>query len=106
MSAYERVFSRTASGQRCRPRESVQTAALADTLAALELLRQRVDLLRQLAGRTGDTEAELGNDLMSTAFEVHALAKVLCKGAEIETLKNALSGRYRRRLHSRAEVAA
>jgi hypothetical protein len=78
----------------------------AQDLTALDLLRPRFNRLRQLAGRAEDTEAALGSDLMSMALEGYALAKVLGKGAELETLKNAMSARFSRRSRSRVEVAA
>ena len=78
----------------------------AQDLAALDLLRPRFNRLRQLAGRAEDTEAALGSDLMSMALEGYALAKVLGKGAELETLKNAMSARFSRRSRSRVDVAA
>ena len=81
-------------------------AGAAQDLVALDLLRPRFNRLRQLAGRADDTEAALGSDLMSMALEGYALAKVLGKGSELETLKNAMSARFSRRSRSRAEVAA
>lgn len=75
-------------------------------LAALDQLRPRFQRLHQLASRANDTETALGSDLMSSALDGYALAKVFGKGAGLETLKEAMSARYSRKRKPQADTPA
>ena len=66
-------------------------------LEQLDLLRPRFARLRQLATRADDTEMALGSDVMATALEGYALAKVFGKGAGLDALRAAVGTRFSRR---------
>ena len=63
----------------------------------LDRLRPRFARLRRLAGRADDTEMALGSDILDFALDGYAVAKVIGKGAALETMKEAMSARYTRR---------
>lgn len=77
--------------------------AVAD-LAALDALRPRLDKLRQLAERGGDTELALGSDVMGVALEGYALLKVAGKGEALKGARRELAARFARQA-ARAEPA-
>lgn len=52
---------------------------------------------RWLLARADDTEMALGSDILTTALEGYALAKVFAKGAALEALKEAMASRYSRK---------
>lgn len=66
-------------------------------LHSLDLLRPRFARLRRLAANADDTEMALGSDILSFALDGYAVAKVLGKGAALETLKEAMSARLSRK---------
>jgi hypothetical protein len=66
-------------------------------IAALDALRPRLQRLRTLTDRAGDTELALGSDIMSASYDGYALAKVGGKGTALETLKNAMQTRLSRK---------
>lgn len=67
--------------------------AIADR-KALEQLRPRLALLRQLMERAEDTEMALGSDLMAVALEGYRLLSVSGKGEALKTARQALSARW------------
>lgn len=66
-------------------------------LRHLDLLRPRFARLRRLAAKADDTEMALGSDIMTFALDGYALAKVIGKGNALDTMKEAMSLRYKRR---------
>ena len=46
--------------------------------------------------KADDTEMALGSDILATALDGYALTKVFDKGAALDALKEAMSGRYSR----------
>lgn len=79
--------------------------ALADR-AALDQLRPRLQLLRQLTERAEDTEMALGSDMMAVAREGYRLLEVSGKGEALKSAREALSSRYARRRRSAAPEPA
>jgi hypothetical protein len=72
------------------------TEAMADK-RALDQLRPRILVLRQLLERADDTEMALGSDLMSVARDCYNLLEVAGKDAALKAARRELSARYRRR---------
>lgn len=66
-------------------------------MAALEALRPLLARLERITTKASDTEMALGSDVISAAFEGYALAKVIGKGAPLESLRQAMSSRFSRR---------
>ncbi|MBL8395347.1 MAG: hypothetical protein JNK99_11480 [Candidatus Accumulibacter sp.] len=66
-------------------------------LRSLDQLRPRFTRLRRLAANADDTEMALGSDILDFALDGYAVAKVIGKGAALETMKEAMSARYTRR---------
>jgi len=64
---------------------------------ALDQLRPRILVLRQLLERADDTEMALGSDLMSVARDCYNLLEVAGKDAALKAARRELSARYRRR---------
>ena len=64
---------------------------------ALDQLRPRLVVLRQLLERADDTEMALGSDLMSVARDCYNLLEVAGKDAALKAARRELSARYRRR---------
>jgi len=64
---------------------------------ALDQLRPRLLVLRQLLERADDTEMALGSDLMSVARDCYHLLEVAGKDAALRAARRELSARYRRR---------
>lgn len=72
---------------------------LADAIAdreALEQLRPRLQLLRQLVERADDTEMALGSDMMQTALEGYRLLAVSGRGEALKSARRELSARFAR----------
>lgn len=65
-------------------------------LAALDALRPRLTLLRQLTERATDTEIALGADIMATALEGYALLKVSGKDEGLKAVRRELGARWAR----------
>ena len=66
-------------------------------LRSLDQLRPRFARLRRLVANADDTEMALGSDILDFALDGYAVAKVIGKGAALETMKEAMSARYTRR---------
>ena len=66
-------------------------------LAAYDALRPRLNRLKSLVAKCGDTQLALGSDLMRASYDGYALAKVFGQGAALDTLKEAMSVRFSRR---------
>jgi hypothetical protein len=80
--------------------------ALADR-AALDLLRPRLQQLRQLVERADDTEMALGSDIMSVALEGYRLLDVSGKGEALKSARKELSARWaKKRRQAEAEPVA
>ena len=69
--------------------------ALAD-LKALEQLRPRFAMLRQLAEKADDTEMALGSDIMNAAVEGYRLLSVSGKSDPLKQARKELSARWAR----------
>lgn len=68
---------------------------LAD-LRLLDQLRPRLIRLTRLCERGNDTDAALGNDIMSVALQAYGLLKLTGRGEGMETLRRELSGIFAR----------
>lgn len=75
-------------------------------IAALDVLRPRLQRLRTLADRADDTELALGSDIMSAAYDGYALAKVGGKGTALDTLRESMQTRLSRKPRSVAKPEA
>ena len=73
---------------------SLSVAEALSDLQALDLLRPRLDKLRQLTERADDTELALGSDVMGVALEGYALLKVAGKGEALKGARRELSARF------------
>ena len=72
---------------------SLDLARAEDDLRTLDQLRPVFARLRQLVGRADDSEMAIGSDILSTALDGYALAKVFGKGSGLDTLREAMSAR-------------
>ena len=75
-------------------------------LRNLDLLRPQFARLRQLVAKADDTEMALGSDILATALDGYALAKVFDKGAALDALKEAMAGRFGRSRRRKPSAAA
>ncbi|HZX78919.1 hypothetical protein [Lysobacter sp.] len=63
-------------------------------LAALDALRPRLQLLRQLTERADDTELALGSDIIAVALEGYSLLKVAGRDEALKSARRELSARF------------
>ena len=70
--------------------------ALAD-LRLLDQLRPRLSRLTRLVERANDTDAALGNDIMTVAVQAYGLLKLTGRAEGMETLRRDLSGMLRKK---------
>jgi hypothetical protein len=66
-------------------------------LAALDVLRPRLQRMARLSERAADTEAALGADVMSGALQGYALLKVAGRNQGLEGLRESLGARFAKR---------
>lgn len=85
---------------------SFDLVGLQRDIAALDVLRARLQRLRTLTDRADDTELALGSDIMSAAFDGYALAKVGGKGTALDTLRQAMQTRLSRKPRTPGKPAA
>jgi hypothetical protein len=70
--------------------------AIAD-LKVLDQLRPLLTRLTRLCERGNDTDAALGNDIMTVALQAYGLLKLTGRSEGLETLRRDLSGRFSNR---------
>ena len=75
-------------------------------LAALDLVRPRLQRLSRVQELMEDTEMALGSDLMTRSLEGYAVLKVAGKGAGLDGLRQMLSARFNRGRRAETVVAA
>ncbi|MFC3551123.1 hypothetical protein ACFOLC_08825 [Lysobacter cavernae] len=73
---------------------SLDLAEAQADLAAIDVLRPRLQRLQRLTERANDTEIALGSDVMSCALEGYALLKVSGRNQGLEGLRKELSSRF------------
>lgn len=76
---------------------SYDLAEAQNDLAQLDLLRPRLQRLRNLLGKGEDTEIALGSDILCAALEGYAFLKLVGKGAGLESLRETMYTRNARR---------
>lgn len=91
----ERTLSLLENNPQIVPPNLGLAEALADRVA-LEQLRPRLQLLRQLTERGDDTEMALGSDVMQVALEGYRLLAVSGKSEALKSARRALSSRFAR----------
>ena len=69
--------------------------AIAD-LKVLDQLRPRLTRMSRLIERGNDTDAALGNDIMTVALQAYGLLKLTGRAEGMETLRRDLSGMFNR----------
>lgn len=70
--------------------------AIAD-FKVLDQLRPCLSRLTRLVERCNDTDAALGNDILTVALQAYGLLKLTGRAEGLETLRRDLSGMYRKR---------
>ncbi len=85
---------------------SLSVAVAVADLAALDVLRLRLEKLRQLTERLDDTELALGSDVMGVALEGYALLKVAGKGEALKSARRELSARFDRKTRTKEAALA
>ena len=65
-------------------------------LYALDALRPRLQILRQLLERAEDTEMALGSDIIGVALEGYGLLRVAGKSEALKSARKELSSRFMR----------
>ncbi|MEO8671960.1 MAG: hypothetical protein ABI411_11645 [Tahibacter sp.] len=65
-------------------------------LAALDLLRPRIQRLARLSERAIDTESALGSDVMSAALKGYAMLKITGRGQGLDGLRKEIGTRFAR----------
>lgn len=73
---------------------SLDLAEAQADLAALDLLRPRLQQLEQLVERADDTALALGSDIITVALEGYGLLKVSGKNEALKSARKALSARF------------
>ncbi|MFC3550332.1 hypothetical protein ACFOLC_04820 [Lysobacter cavernae] len=73
---------------------SLNLAEAQADLAALDLLRPRLQQLEQLVERADDTALALGSDIITVALEGYGLLKVSGKNEALKTARKDLSARF------------
>ena len=85
---------------------SLDLAQAENDMRMLDMLRPVFERLRRLFGRADDSEMALGSDIMTTALEGYALAKVFGKGSGLDTLREAMSARASHKGKTRSKPPA
>jgi hypothetical protein len=78
--------------------------AIAD-FKLLDQLRPCLSRLTRLVARCNDTDAALGNDILTVALQAYGLLKLTGRGEGMETLRRDLSMMYRKRRTTKPEGA-
>ena len=78
--------------------------AIAD-FKLLDQLRPCLSRLTRLVERCNDTDAALGNDILTVALQAYGLLKLTGRGEGMETLRRDLSGMYRKRRPAKPDGA-
>ena len=65
-------------------------------MRTLDAVRPRFARLRRLMANGDDTEMALGSDMVATALDGYAIAKVFGKGGGLDELREAMSSRFGR----------
>jgi hypothetical protein len=76
--------------------------AIAD-LKLLDQLRPRMTRLARLYERANDTDAALGNDIMTVAVQAYGLLKLTGRSEGMDTLRRDLSGMLRKKRSAKPE---
>jgi hypothetical protein len=84
---------------------SLDLAQAENDMRTLDMLRPVFERLRRLLGRADDSEMALGSDIMTTALEGYALAKVFGKGSGLDVLREAMSARVSHKGKSKGKPA-
>ena len=75
-------------------------------LAAYDALRPRLNRLKSLAAKCGDTQVALGSDLLSASYDGYALLKVFGKADNVAPLMDSLRAGVRRTPAAKGDAAA